>query len=466
MRYLVIGGGISGLSAAWQLVQHVAGDQVTVLEARDRPGGKLRGASVAGVGVDVGAESVLARRPEAVDLIREVGLGDALVHPTGVSAAIWSRGALHAIPRRTLLGVPADPGELSGLLTAEEVERVRAETPEPLGAEDVAVGELVAARLGDAVVDRLVEPLLGGVYAGHARLISAAAAAPGLLAAARAGESLVEAAARAVPAPDPTAPRPPVFAGVEGGLRRLPQALAEQLRERGVTIRTEAIVRELHRTPGGWQAITGPVPAPELHDADRVVVALPSAPTARLLATVAPEAARALATVETASMAVLTYAFAVGDLRELPGSGFLVPPRDDRFLKAATFSANKWDWVRQHGRGAGPGGRDVVLLRGSVGRHREEDSLQHPDGTLLDRGLRDLSTAIGSQLPGPVDGHVQRWGGGLPQYAVGHRDLVATVRGAVGEVLGLAVAGATYDGVGVPACIASGRAAAQSLLEE
>lgn len=464
MRYLVIGGGISGLAAAWELVQHVDGSQVTVLEAAEQPGGKLRGVTVGGVTVDVGAESVLARRPEAVDLIEEVGLGADLVHPTGVSASIWSRDALHPIPRRTLLGVPADPGDLGGLLTEEEVARVRAEVPEPLAAEDVPVGELVATRLGDAVTDRLVEPLLGGVYAGHARLISAAAAAPGLLSAARAGESLVAAAARAVPVTDPAAPRPPVFAGIDGGLHRLPQQLAQRLTERGVTLRTGTIVRELRRTDTGWEVVTGPVPAPEVHQGDRVVVAVPSAPTARLLQPVAPEAAEALGTVETASMAVLTLAFAAEDLPDLVGSGFLVPPRDGRFIKAATFSANKWDWVRANGAGVGPSGSDLVLLRASVGRHREESTLQHPDTVLLDRAVGDLAAAVGSALPTPVARHVQRWGGGLPQYAVGHPDLVARTREAVDRVPGLAVAGATYDGVGIPACIASGRTAARRLL--
>ncbi|MCK0111866.1 protoporphyrinogen oxidase [Ornithinimicrobium sp. F0845] len=464
MRYLVIGGGISGLAAAWELVQHVPGSEVTVLDAADRPGGKLRGETVGGVTVDVGAESVLARRPEAVDLIGEVGLGGRMVHPTGASAAIWSRGGLHPIPRRTVVGVPADPDDLGTLLTPEEVARIRAEVPAPLAARDMALGELVAARLGDAVVDRLVEPLLGGVYAGHAREISAAAAAPALLAAARAGESLVATADRAVPAPAPGSTRPPVFAGIDGGLHQLPSALAERLRERRVTVRGGTIVRELHRAAGAWRMVSGPVPSPEVHEADRLILALPPAPAARLLRDVAPVASAALGTVETASMAVLTYALPADQLPDLPGSGFLVPPRDGRFIKAATFSAVKWDWVRTHGRGAGPDGQDVVLLRASVGRHREEASLQHPDPVLLDRALADLALALGTPLPRPVARHVQRWGGGLPQYAVGHLDLVATVREGVAEHPGLAVAGATYDGVGIPACIASGRGAARQVL--
>lgn len=467
MPYLVIGGGISGLAAAWELVQHVPGSEVTVLDAADRPGGKLRGETVGGVTVDVGAESVLARRPEAVDLIGEVGLGDRMVHPTGASAAIWSRGALHPVPRRTVVGVPADPDDVGTLLTPEEVARIRAEVPEPLAATDVALGELVASRLGDAVTDRLVEPLLGGVYAGSSREISAAAAAPALLAAARAGQSLVETVARAVPAPPAhdTGPRPPVFAGLDGGVHQLPATLVDRLTERGVTVRSGTIVRELHRARTGWRVVSGPVPAPVVHEADRVVVALPAGPTARLLRDVAPEASAALGTVETASMAVLTFAFDAHALPQLPGSGFLVPPRDGRFVKAATFSAVKWDWVRAAGEGAGPDGTDLVLLRASVGRHREASTLQHPDPVLLDRALADLGLALDAVLPRPVARHVQRWGGGLPQYAVGHLDLVATVRESVAACPGLAVAGATYDGVGVPACIATGRRAARLVLD-
>lgn len=467
MRYLVVGGGISGLAAAWELASHMDGSDITVLDAGDRPGGKLRGASVGGVGVDVGAESVLARRPEALDLIHEVGLGDSLVHPTGARAAIWSRGRLHPVPRRTLLGVPADPDDLAGLLTHEEVARIQAEVPETLAAADISVGDLVAQRLGDAVSDRLVEPLLGGVYAGHARLISTAAAAPALLAAAHAGESLVEAAARAIPLPaDPTAPRPPVFAGIEGGLHRLPAALLERLSERGVTVHSGTIARELRRTATGWQVVTGPVPDPRVHDADRLILAVPPAPTARLLRETAPGAAQALAGVEMASMAVLTFAFSADQLPDLTGSGFLVPPRDGRFIKAATFSMNKWAWVRRNGVGAGPDGRDLHLMRASVGRHQEEASLQHSDRVLVERALADLSRAIDSTLPAPLDTHVQRWGGGLPQSAVGHRDLVATVLDSVARQPGLAVAGAVYDGVGIPACIASGRAAARQVLAD
>ncbi|WP_238160632.1 protoporphyrinogen oxidase [Ornithinimicrobium sufpigmenti] len=537
--YLVVGGGISGLAAAVALLDADPEAQVTVLEGSDRVGGKLRGEEVAGRRVDVGAEAVLARRPEALELIERAGLSDEVVHPTGASAQVWSRGRLHPMPRRTMMGVPADPGSLRGLLTDDEVDRALAEVASRTDLDDISVGDLVADRLGPAVLDRLVEPLLGGVYAGHARLLSARAALPQLLAVARQGGSLTAAVDRMFPAPtDGTQSQgaKPVFATVRGGLHRLPEALAELLTERGVTIRTSTLARELRALPeGGFEVVTGPRPAPTAYRADRLVLAVPPAPAARLLASLAPDAAQLLQQVETASMAVITLALPSAELGDLTGpspegqsggllgggaprpspegqsggllgggaprpspegqsggllgggaprpspegqsggllgggaprpSGFLVPPVEDLRIKAATFSANKWAWVAELGRGAGPDGQDLIFLRASIGRHREEATLQHPDDELVEVARADLARVLGRDLPAHVDAHVQRWGGGLPQYAVGHVDLVAQVRAAVDQVPGLAVCGAAYDGVGIPACIASARRAADQLAQQ
>lgn len=457
---LVIGGGISGLAAAEALLDADPTRSVTVIEGADRVGGKLRGEDIAGLRVDVGAEAVLARRPEAVDLMHRAGLSELLVHPTAAGAQVWSRDALHPLPRRTLMGVPADPGGLRGLLTDDEVRRAAAERPDPLEADDVSVGDLVTDRLGPAVTQRLLEPLLGGVYAGHASLISARAALPAMLTAAQQGRRLQDAAAQLLPAPDDgtqTRSTAPVFASLAGGLHLLPARLAAVLEGRGVRVVTGALARELRRLPeGGFEVVTGPRPAPTAYRADEVVIALPAAPAARLLDTLAPDAARLLGQVETASMAVVTFAFRSAELGEIPGSGFLVPPVEGRVAKAATFSANKWAWVRDLGDSDG-----VTLLRASVGRHREEAALQRDDDELARACLADLGDALapvrGSALPTPITHQVQRWGGALPQYAVGHLDLVAGVRAALATVPGLAVCGAVYDGVGVPACIASAR---------
>jgi oxygen-dependent protoporphyrinogen oxidase len=453
-RVVIIGGGIAGLAAAWELSHRLPGTDIRVLDASDRPGGKLRLASVAGHRIDVGAESVLARRPEAVELCREIGAGDLLTHPATTAANVWSRGRLHPLPKGTLMGVPGDPEAARGLLTAEEVARAVAEQPWPGGSvvDDVAVGDYVGTRLGTAVVDRLVEPLLGGVYAGHAQRLSLQACVPGLFEVARSGGSLTGAARAAAAAG--TANSSPVFAGIVGGMGRFAELLVDALRARGVEICSQVIARELHRGPGGgWIVVTGPRPAPESLHADAVVLAVPAAPASRLLRDHAPVAADELAAIEYASMAIVTLAVAKKDLGELPGSGFLVPPVDGRRIKASTFSSGKWQWVDALS-------DDVFFLRVSVGRAREETDLQRPDDSLVALAVDEVGQALGRPLTTLLDAHVQRWGGGLPQYAVGHTARVARVRAAVADLPGLDLAGAAYDGVGIPACIASGRTAA------
>jgi oxygen-dependent protoporphyrinogen oxidase len=245
----------------------------------------------------------------------------------------------------------------------------------------------------------------------------------------------------------------PVFAGIAGGMARLPSLLAASL-----PVRLGATVRLLERTAAGWALTVGPTTAPELVSADAVVLAVPAAPTARLLSSVAPGAAADLAAIEYASMVVVTLAFREGDVPDLGYSGFLVPPVEGRRVKAATFSFAKWDWVRAAGDG-------LLLLRTSLGRHREEAALQATDQELVAWSLADVRDAVG-RTADPVDSHVQRWGGGLPQYAVGHLDRVARIRAAVSAIPGLEVCGAAYDGVGIPAVIGSAHRAAREISTE
>ena len=460
---VVVGGGIAGLTAALGVLEGMPSADVTVLEGSDRFGGKLRRERVAGHLVDVGAESVLAVRPEAVDLVTRIGAADELVAPATTAASVWTRGALRPLPRATLMGVPTDPESARGILTDDEVERLRDEQPWPDGVlhEDISVGDYVAARLGAAVVDRLVEPLLGGVYAGHARRLSLQATMPVLWARATRGESLVSSSGAPPAAPSgsqaPPAPRPP-FTGLRGGVGRLPELLAVEVARRGATRRTGAVVRELQRTATGWRLVIGSAAHPEAVDADAVVVCLPPAPASRLLAHHAPTAATTLAGVETASSAVVTLAVHRRGTDDLAGSGFLVPPVEGRTIKASTFSFRKWAWTDALS-------DDVVHLRASFGRAREEADLQRDDADLVAVAVSELGEALGRPLPQVVDAHVQRWGGGLPQYAVGHVDRVAQIRADVARVPGIEVAGAVYDGVGIPAVIASATRAAAATVQ-
>lgn len=457
-RVVVVGGGISGLAAAHALATGPNPPQITVLEGSPRLGGKLAGAEIEGVPVDLGAESVLARRPEAVDLIRAIGLGDEIVHPATTSAGLWIGDRIRAIPP-TVMGVPVDPSATADVLGPEAAERVarEAELPAPALTEDVAIGRFVADRMGSAVTDKLIDPLLGGVYAGRAEEISLAAAVPELYAKLRTAPSLLAATAELRELGQKRAGQP-VFAGVVGGINRIITALEQDLTARGVEIRRKLTVRRISRTPDGFVLEAGPVPAPTYLTADAVVVAVPAAPAARMLTDVVPTASTELATIEYASMAIVTLAVRKRDWPDTAtGSGFLVPSVEERTIKASTYSHAKWAWSAE-------AGGDLAVLRASVGRLGDEHVLQRSDEELVALAVADLRKAIGLQAE-VVGSLVTRWGGGLPQYAVGHLDRIDRVEAAVADVPGLAVCGAAYRGVGIAACVASGGKAATRVLE-
>ncbi|TLS41544.1 protoporphyrinogen oxidase [Streptomyces montanus] len=453
---VVIGGGIAGLAAAHRLLD--GGARVTVLEASNRLGGKLLPGEIAGARVDLGAESMLARRPEAVALAREVGLDARLQVPATASASIWTRGALRPMPKGHVMGVPADASVLSGVLSDEGLRRIERDRdlPRTEVGDDVAVGEYVARRLGREVVDRLIEPLLGGVYAGDAYRISMRSAVPQLYAAARTHTSLTE-AVREIQARAAAAQQTgPVFMGIEGGVGQLPLAVAESVRARGGEIVTDSPVTELRRAePSQPRALWRIVAGGRVLHADAVIVAVPASAAASLLRAEAPAAAAELATVEYASMALITLAYRRGEIRLPEGSGFLVPPVDGRTIKASTFASQKWGWIAEEN-------PDLVVLRTSVGRYQETEVLQRPDADLVDVSRKDLRAATGLDAE-PVETRVTRWYDGLPQYPVGHHARVARIREHIAKLPGLAVCGAAYDGVGIPACIASASAAVDQL---
>ncbi|MBT0769180.1 protoporphyrinogen oxidase [Kineosporia sp. J2-2] len=457
-RLVVIGGGISGLVAAWRLVRQV-GDaaEVLVLEASGTVGGKLAVGQVGEVTADLGAESMLARRPEAVGLLRELGLDDDVVHPRAASASVLSRGTLFPLPAGTVMGVPVDRSRLAGLagiLDEEEVARVGQEGRREAFrlTEDIDVASWVTYRMGRAVVDRLVEPLLGGVYAGNADRLSLQATVPALWQRARGGRPLLDGSAPVQQAGSGG----PVFAGLRGGVGRLPLILAERLEQAGAQVRTGVPVRGLTRTENGWRLETGTADVPEFLDADGVILAVPPAAASRLLGAEVPSAARELGGMETASVAVVAAAVPREQLDGLTGTGLLIPPVERRLIKAATFSSNKWRWVSDEN-----AARHLVV-RLSLGRAREESVLRRDDAELADLAVAELRDVIGRDVR-PDETRVVRWDDSLPQYEVGHLDRIHRIREAVAGVPGLAVCGAAFDGVGIPACIAAADRAVHDL---
>jgi oxygen-dependent protoporphyrinogen oxidase len=391
------------------------------------------------VPTDVGAEAFVVRNPAAVRLVDELGLSDRLAHPLGASATVRAGGATVPLPKRTFLGVPAGADAVRDVLSADGVARVAAEASLPPlrldDDEDVSVGAVLADRFGRELVDHLVEPLLGGVYAGRVDLLGLRATMPALVEAVRRTGSFTAAVTSVLP-PSAAAPRP-VFGALRGGMTVLVEALAAQAK---AEIRLGVTTRGLARTATGWRLDLGS----SVLEADAVVVAVPPPAARRLLADVAPAAAAAYARITLGSMAVVSMVLPAG-VRLPEASGVLLAVgerhRDGTpfTAKAFTYTSRKW-------------GGDRVRLRASVGRVGEEQTLRRDEDALLADVLADLAELSGVVVR-PAAWTVTKWGGGLPQYGVGHTAVVADLQRAVADLPGLAVTGASFLGVGIPACV-------------
>lgn len=464
MRAVVIGAGVTGLAAAHHLRGLRPDAEVVVLEAAERLGGKVRTTPFAGFpAVDEAADGFLARVPEATALCRQLGLGDQLVSPTGRPAAVFRHGRLHTYPPGLVLGVPTDLDALarSAIVSPEGVARARrdldagADRPGPGhhgGAADESVGSLVRRRLGDEVFEVLVAPLVAGVNAGDADQLSVAACAPALAEAVRHQPSLI-AGLRAARAQAPAAAPAAAFHGLAGGTQALIDALGRAIVAGGgrilpATPATSIVARGHRLRVGTGDGAT--------IDADIVVVATPARPAAALLATLAPEVAAGLADLAYASVALVTLALPRRQVgRALEGSGFLVPASEGLLLTACTWSSSKWAHL---------GGRDRVLLRASAGRAQDPRALTLDDGELVAALRRDLATTMGLPLDVPAESRVSRWPDALPQFRPGHLERVASWHARLAaEQPRLAIAGAALEGLGIPACIRQGRAAAERL---
>jgi protoporphyrinogen/coproporphyrinogen III oxidase len=451
----VVGGGITGLSAARLLAMD--GFEVVVLEAAGRWGGKLAPVILNGVRLDAGAESILARRPEGLNLISDLGLAAQAVHPTAAQPRLLLAGRLHVMPA-SLLGVPTDLAQLTGLLSAEGLQMAAAEPTRPAPGldHDVEIGRYVDERFGAEVTDRLLEPLLGGVYAGDARSLSFNAVAPDLFRRARQGGSLLRHAQEL----SRQGSDGPVFAGLVDGVSTLVDILVDDLVGRGVIMRSEVIVRALDRVGSRFRLIVGAADHPRMIMADGVLAAAPATATGRLLSDMVASAGE-FARLPYASVAVITL---VARGVRADASGVLVPRGELPTIKALTYSSAKWSWVASQAQEAwGPG---VEIIRVSIGRHREAATLQLSDRELLERTFAEARRIPGWEKSALVQGTVSRWGGALPQYPVGHRDLVARLRGELAGTPGLAVAGAALDGIGIAACLGSARTAVRTLVAD
>ncbi|MFO7961951.1 MAG: protoporphyrinogen oxidase [Nitriliruptoraceae bacterium] len=440
-RVAIVGGGLTGLAAAW----HLRDDAEVVLhEASLRLGGQIRTIDLADGPLDVGADAFLARQAAGPELLSSLGFGAGdLVHPAAGTVQLWLGDRLRQLPAGTVFGVPTDLRALavSGVLGPADLAFVASEPLRPRRSVpgDRSVADLVGERFGARVVERLVEPLLGGVYAGDARQLSAQATLPPVWAAAQEHRSLLRglAAWRAGTAGDDR----PVFVTVRGGLRRVVERLAGQL---GSRVRTASPVRAVTSGPQG----------PVLHldgrteQVDAVVLAVPAAVAARLLAAGWPQAARELAGTRTASVAVVALAYDRRDAAALPSaSGVLVPRGEGRLVKAVTLSTNKWPHLA---------GRERVVLRASAGRIDDDRALALADDELRIRVDAEVRAAL--SLTAPAREHaVLRWPDALPQYTVGHHAKLDRIRHLLEQgPAGLHLGGASFDGIGLSSRAAEG----------
>ena len=470
-RVAVVGGGISGLAAAHRLRTLLGpAAEIVVLEQRGRPGGVLRTVDLAGAPYDVGAEAFLWRRPEVRDLLDELGLAGEVVHPAGAAPSVRAGGVTVPLPPGTLLGVPTSAARLDGVLSPAGAAAAAAERDRALhwtGGGDVALGALLRDRFGDELADRLADPLLGGVYAGRVDALGLRATLPAVAAALDAGApSLTAAADRAIaaarqwvgcprparPAREPAAPSP-VFGALRGGYATLVDALTA-----GVDVRLSTTVRGLHRRTDGWLLVLGP--GQDDLVADAVVLAVPGAggrPAARRRR----PGGRPRGGGDRAGLVRRRRAGVPGDGRGEPaghvrGAGRGGRTRVDQGRDALGTQ------VGPPGGGSDRRPRAATDIAGPVRRGGDAAGRRR---RAVARSRADLATLAGITAA-PVAVHVQRWGGGLPQYAVGHVDRVRAIEEAVAGVPGLAVAGAALHGVGVPACVGTARAAAERLAKQ
>ncbi|MEP6758390.1 MAG: protoporphyrinogen oxidase [Actinomycetota bacterium] len=438
----VIGGGVSGLTTAYRL--QAAGIEATVLEAAATTGGKLRSVDVGGLRLPAGPDSFLARKPWAVELCRELGIGGELVSPRASGAFLWTATGLVPYPTGTAFGIPGDLGDAFRWPGLSRSGRRRALLdllkPKRRADADESLGSLLRRRLGDEATDLAIGPLLGGLYAGDVDQLSVRATFPELQKWEAAQGSLLR-GAQVASRNGRRSVGGPMFLRPRAGVERLTELLAEQAGDR---VHTDTRATAIEATASGWQILTddGSI------EADAVVITVDAPAAAALLSrdAVAP----LLAHIPFVSTGAVLFVYPEGTATDLPdGSGFVVP-RGAAPMTACTWLSAKWPDPAYGGR---------AVLRCFVGAAGEEDIVDAPDEDLIAACARHLAALL--PLPErPEHAAVVRWPAAMPQYLVGHLDHVAEIRASLPA--GIFVTGQSLDGVGISDCVrAAGTAAEQ-----
>jgi oxygen-dependent protoporphyrinogen oxidase len=474
MRIVIVGGGIAGLAAAYELENaRAAGADVEYMlyEARERMGGSLASETVNGAVLERGPDSFLTEKPAAAELCRELGLGAELL-PSNDAARktyIVVRNRLIALPDGLMFLVPTKliPTAMTRLFSLTTKIRMGLELlipPRPSGLPDEAVAALVERHFGVEAVDRLADPLLSGIYGGDATQLSARTVLPrlvemetqygsltrGMLAAHR--QMRARATNPSKESNRGAAPRP-IFTALRGGMQQLIDALVARLEP--ASLRQSAAVSSIEKTADGWRVDAAG--ASELFDG--VILASPAWAAGTLLGKVDPELGEELGAIPYSSSVTVNLVYDEARLGPLPdGFGFLVPASEGRAMLACTFVHRKF---------LGRTPPRKAVFRAFLGGMRNEALLTEPDDVLVAIVRRELSEILGDKTIGlnlePEHAQVSRWRRAMAQYAVGHQERTARIAARVANLPGLRLAGNAYDGIGIPDCIRLGRKAAKEL---
>ena len=461
-RIAIIGGGISGLSAAYTLEEKRQSGtpvQYMLFESSERLGGVLVTDHVDGCILEAGPDSFLTEKPWAADLCRKVGLGDQLIGSNDADRKtyILTKGKLVVLPDGLMFMVPTKiiPTVLSPLFSARTKMRMAAEWfhPPHKASEDETVAQMVERHYGSEMVDLLADPLLSGVYGGEASQLSVRAVLPRFADMEAKHGSLGRAmlSARVKMAKATKAPAKPLFSSLKDGMQQMVDALVANL-DAG-SLKTSAPVQTVIPQDNGWTVSAGY----QTDHFDAIIIATPAQAAAVVLETADAELARELGGINYSSSVTVTLGYDEKVRRALPpGFGYLVPRSEGHRMLAATFVHNKFPHRAPENR---------ALIRGFLGGARDEQILEASEGEILQIVRAELRKIIGLTAE-PLFARVYKWKSAMAQYSVGHLERLQRIEALRQKLQGLALAGNGYSGIGVPDCVRSGSEAASKILSE
>ena len=449
-KVAIVGAGIAGLASAYYFQKNSPETQLLIFESKSRIGGKLVTSPFAGIPIDEGADSFLTRVPWALELCHDLGLEAELVNPSARIASLWIDNKLQQIPSPNVLGVPLDTKSIAdGLLTPDAISRLNADgfPDHDLPSSDASVGQVIRSCVGSEVLERIVDPLLGGINAGVADEMSCTTMAPQLLEAARHPDGMLCRLKNLAKDADSSVP---IFSSHPEGMERLVNALAHALKN---SLKIGNSVLNISRLGEKWLIET------EIgnESVDGVVIATPAFVSGNILRETLPGPAQVFDSIEFASVTLVTFGYSRTEFEaDSSQSGFLVPRSSNLFMTACSYSGSKWPHLHHP---------ELEVLRVSTGRIDDDRHLTMTDEDLINELRNDLSTVLGIESA-PIDVRVTRWPDSLPQFPVGHESRIRDLDAELSHSApGIFFAGAIRHGVGIPACIRSGKEAALQLTE-